>query len=513
MSTKLTRLSRWWLRMGRWFTFAIILLGVGFAYLRIGSLLIEQTNHSKERILGGDQKNNLKLTLQTRDDLSPDWSKGVSGPIKNWFPHRTDGVVNPLWPWVAAWLADKDHTISADDVVTDQDRALYHRGRRFHVGWTLGILAVLGFACARVFSLGAAVNVMLLVGFGALLPRTAYFQPEPLFFVLFLVTWLACLFALQRNSLWMHLMIGGFGGLAYLAKGSVQPLLMGYAAVATLRWALEWCQFWRRIPKVTISLWQQRDHWLCMLVMMLAFFMTTGPRLYESSRLFGSPFHSFPAYWMWFDNWEDGSCYRWMSEHNTAAELATLTPETTPSLSKYLREHTQEQAIQRLREGTKAKVMELLWPGLTPPASKDGSRKPWKGVLELRGVYLGLIALVPLLLGVSLLLCRKSRPVNAAQRLHPESFSMALLVIGLLVGYSLLYGWYHPIGRGDRFMLSLYAPLVLSLVWAGEAFYLRAKRRSAPLALRLGYHLMHWGIAAFISYRLVELLQWPYFRG
>jgi hypothetical protein len=75
---------------------------IALAHLKIGGLLIAQTNHTAKDILGADQKHGMKMALQTREDLTLDFSKGVSEPIKSWFPHRTDGVVNPLWPWIAA---------------------------------------------------------------------------------------------------------------------------------------------------------------------------------------------------------------------------------------------------------------------------------------------------------------------------------------------------------------------------------------------------------------------------
>jgi hypothetical protein len=436
----------------------------------------------------------------------------VSAPLKKLFPHRTDGVVNPLWPWVAGWLVEKDHTLSGDGEVTEQDAALFDRGRWFHLGWTLAAVMVLGVACARVFSLPAALNAVLLVGFGALLPRSAYFQPEPLFFALFLLTWLACLWALHRNSPWMHLVIGVVGGLAYLAKGSVEPLLMAYAGISTLRWLWAHALGWRGAADAGTTLWSRREHWMGLFILLFSYLMTTGPRMCESDRLFGDPRHSFPAYWMWFDSWDDGSCYQWMGEHNTPAELATLTPETRPSFSKYMREHTAEQAIQRLKTGTVAKVEELLWPGKTPPPSKDGTRKAWKGVLELRGIYLAAVLALPALLLLWLAVTRK-RVEHDQQKLHPEWWTMSLFVLGLVVGYSLLYGWYHPIGRGDRFMLSLYGPLALSLIWAAEHMLRVASRRNAPLWLWHSYHAAQWLLFAMICWRLVEVLRWPYFRA
>lgn len=501
------RLLRWWARFGRWLVFFLLLGLISAAHLRIGSLLITQTNQTDQDILGGDQKNNMRLALQTRDDLTPDFTKGVSEPIKDIFPHRTDGVVNPLWPWLAAWLADDNHQISGDGEVTEQDRAFFNRGRNFHVGWTLGALLMIGFAAMRVFSLPAVVNLVLLTGFGALLPRAAYFQPEPLFFVLFLGTWFACVLALHRNGLWIHCVIGVLGGLAYLAKGSVQPLLMIYIVISTARWAWGWIEA-KLGREGGTTLWLRRNHWLALFMMGFFFLMTAGPRLVYSAKQFGDPFHSFPGYWMWFDNFEDG--YAWMAKYNNKDALDALPKSERPSFANYAATHTPEQMWSRLWEGTKVKVGELL----APPTTLRGTKqpKPWKGVLEWRGWYLG--GLVLILGGLFVSLCFVcARPANAAQRLHPETAAKTLFVLAAIAGYSLAYGWYTPIGRGDRFMLSLYAPLVLSFIWAGESLLRRAHRRHCPGWITVAYHGTHCILALAISWRLIEILRHPYFKN
>jgi hypothetical protein len=502
-------LSSRWLPIGRWFVLAIALVVMGMAYLNIGRLLIAQTNNTDKDILGADQKHNMKLALQTRADLTPDWSKGVSQPVQDWFPHRADGVVNPLWPWIAAWLADKDHTISGPEEVTDQDRAFFNRGRSFHLGWTLGALVILGIACARNFTLAGSLVIVLLVGFGALLPRSAYFQPEPVFFVLFGITWFTCLKALHRNALWTHALLGVFGGLAYLAKGSVEPLLLAYIGISTLRWAWGWFEVRRRLADDSgVTLWLRRNHWLALLLMAVCYLMTAGPRLSYAYQTYGNAFHSYPSYWMWFDDFKD--CYTWMGTHNTKEALTSMKPTEKPSYSNYAASHTREQMVTRLIDGTKTKVMELLWPGVTTISKKNP--KPWKGVLELRGVYLGSLAALLVVLGLTLRFA-VPRPEHAAHRLHPETVSQVLFVVGTFIGYSLAYGWYTPIGRGDRFMLSLYAPLVISIVWGCEGLLRRALRRNASPWFMRGYQFALWLLSGAIAWRSVEILQFPYFRN
>jgi hypothetical protein len=504
-STGFIHYSRWWLRFGRWIVLALFLGCFAVAYVHVGRLLIEQTNHTDEDILSSDQKHNIKLALEMRADLKPDFNKGFTKPIKDWFPRRTDGVVNPLWPWIAAWLAEDGHTISGEREVTEQDRAIFNRGRWFHVGMTLGFVVLLGVACARLYSLPAAMNVVLLVGFGALLPRAAYFQPEPVYFVFVLLTWVACIFALKCNTLWSYGAIGVCSGIAYMAKGSVHPLLVVFIAVSTLRWAWGWLMaHW---PGHSTSLWVRRNHFFGLFILLMAHLLTIGPRLAYSAEHYGRALHSYPEYWMWFDDFKD--CYAWMDAHNTKEELLAMTDDTRPSYANYAATHTREQMLDRLISGTKVKLGELFWPGYT---KESRVQKPWKGVLELRGVYLGVLLLVLLLLvGFVLIAGRKAE--HAGERLHPEAASIVLFVLGTFTAYSLAYGWYTPIGRGDRFMLSLYAPMVLSLVWAGESLLKRARRRKSSLWIFITYESAHWLLFLALSWRLIEILQFPHFRN
>ncbi len=492
--------------LGRWLM-VLCLLGVyAWIHFFLAGHLIRQTNHTDKDILGADQKHNLKLTLQTLPDLTPDFSTSVSEPLKKWFPHRTDGVVNPLWPWVAAWLAAPEHQPSGDQEVTAQDRELFNRGRWFNVSLTCGFVITIGLGLARVWSLGAIANALFLIGIGAFLPRAVYFQPEPLYFLFFTLTWITCLFALLRNSLWIYALIGLFSGLAYLAKGSVQPLVAVFIGISTLRWLWGWIlAHWP--GKTGTSLWIRRNHFFGLALLLFVHLMTSGPRLADSQERFGSPFHSYPGYWMWFDRFEE--CYSWMNQYNSRAALEALPKEERPSFANYAKTHTPDQMLERLRHGVQMKLTDLLAPGYTKQSQKNP--KPWKGIFEHRGWYLGAVSLICMGIAISSVSLGKKMPGRA--RLHPESASVFLFVLASFCAYTLAYGWYTPIGRGDRFMLSLYAPLVLSLLWASEAMLKRARRRKAPKGLFIAYHSAQWLLFAALSWRVIQIWQYPVFRN
>jgi len=60
---------------------------------------------------------------------------------------------------------------------------------------------------------------------------------------------------------------------------------------------------------------------------------------------------------------------------------------------------------------------------------------------------------------------RKNDPLGTPGA-RTSALCQGAFILATLLATIAAYGWYTPIGRGDRFMLSLYAPLVFSLIWA-----------------------------------------------
>ena len=60
-------------------------------------------------------------------------------------------------------------------------------------------------------------------------------------------------------------------------------------------------------------------------------------------------------------------------------------------------------------------------------------------------------------------------------------------------------------------MMSLYAPLVISLIWASESLLRRIRRRKAPEWIGTAYNAAHTLLAAAIVWRLIEIVRHPVF--
>jgi hypothetical protein len=522
------RTEKWKHVLFRWLVFVQLLALFGIAYVKIGGMLIEQTNNTDKQILGSDQKHNMRWALETRQDLHPDFRKGISQPLKDFFPHRTDGVIQPLWPWIAAWFADPQQKISdTDEVQQDpqdgyKDRDFFNQGRWFHVYMTLFFLSVLGIAALRVFTFPAACNLVLLGGLGALLPRSAFFQPEPLYYVFFFLTWVACISALSHNTLWIYGLIGVLGGVAYMAKASVSPMLGVFVGVSSLRCIWEIVSARRRgFHLATGNLWHWRNHLMGLIVLGIAHFITIGPRLADASEKYGSMFHSYPAYWMWMDSFggpptvnDPNTCYGWMDKHQTREQLENILPSERPSLGNYLRTHSREDVISRLWDGVKSKVGEFFWPKQNArPGKKVEKFKGWRNVLDWRGIYLSALALF--LVGLLVVLATGApRAQHAGHLVFKHGTTVIVLfVLGTFAAYALLYGWYSPIakGSGDRFMLSLYLPLVFSLIWGAESIVRRIRRRHGSPWIGRSYRIAQWLLFAALVWHVVEIFQVPKF--
>lgn len=489
---------------------AMTLILAAFWYL--ASLLIQQTNLNlgpvKDPVTGAvkgdqDQKHNLNQALLARDFMTPRADLGLMENVTRWLPHRTDGVVAPLWPWVAARLTTPGHQYRETEV-SDADRALFVRGKWLNTGIVLAFLWALGFVMARSFRPPAVVAVLLLGGLGALIPRAVYFQPEPLYFILFFLTWICAIKLLHRNDLWLHALLGILGGLAYLAKTSVEPLLLGWFVIAGVRFLME-CRGRPDPPEE--RLWSCRNHFLGLLVFAFGWLAVTAPRYMAAGERWGDPRFSYPAAWMWMDDYE--TCYQWMGQNPDKMALEAVPADQRPSLKHYLATHDTAAVQARLINGTREKLTRWLNPKPVK-RKKDGAFTGWKVLLDRRGLYLGAILLVTA--GAALLAWTRRKAVDRVGLSLPSGWwAPVLFTAGSVLGYSLLYGWYDPIGRGDRFMLSLYLPMVFCLVWGAEHLMDLALLRRAPPWTAWLYQTSLWLINATVAWRIIEILRLPVF--
>lgn len=484
-----------WRAVGRWSVLLLLALVYFQAHVGLGLKMAEQKNHDAAR---SDQANNMKCARIAAERAETGPAEGISRAVSEWMPHHTDGVVNPLWPRVAAAFSEG----------LDDD-AFFQAGKRWNV-WFGGIFIT---GCALLlglrWSIPAVVLFLLAAGLGSVLPRSPWFQPEPLYYAFFFLSWMTGMSLLARNPVWLYGVFGLWTGLAYLAKGSVQPLLLVFLAVTTLRFL---AAFWpgRREADGTEgrSPWNPSNHFVGMSVFLCVHLVVIAPRLSYSHATFGSPFHSFPSYWMWMDDFEEG--YAWMGKYNTREKLSALRREEKPSFQWWRANHEAVEGWNRLADGTWWQVRRFVASDPTPRDKHGKPKKPWVSTLEYPGWTLAAL-LGTTTLAAAFAMAMRRREKLPVHRQQAERGMMVLYFLGAIAIYSMLHGWYTPVGDGDRFMLALWAPVVAGLIGAGESITRRLGARGAPRAMLWSYHGLQILLCLWLGWRLLELWQLPRF--
>lgn len=437
----------------RWVVFALAMAGMGWGFIHEAERNISR--HARPAELLPLETRHLELTRATQGDFQPDFTHSVSEPLKKLAPHRTDGLVQPLWPWLGALRLDE-----GDVAQSLQDLAW------LRTGLALACLLVLGWVCARSFALPAALLVVALTGFHGLLGTLHLYTGATLFHFCFLLTWIACLYALQRNSLWVYGVVGVFGALAYLSMDRILPLLAIFAVVSTLRavwgWLVaHWC------PHEGTTLWVRRNHLFGLLLLATMAGFVAGGRLTEARTQFGDAFFHYNDHTRWLDTKAEAEA--WVEAHPDKQSLQKIPALSRPTPQSYFQSHTREQVQQRLESGL-------------------------AGLLKrLQGRGGEVLAVLLVLLVAFTATCRFCTPkaCHAGERLHPEAVPTVLFLVVTTVGYGLVAIWdaqVLPVG----YIHALTGPLVLSLLWGCESVLRRAKRRGASWLVKRGYQGVLW---------------------
>ena len=446
-------------RLRHWLRLVVVALGLaGVLWLVLAHALagVKTLPEKLTRLESG----NLKLTGQTQLDLQPDFTRSISEPLKRMMPHRTDGLAQPLWPWVASWMHDPQ-----DVAVTLKSTGI------FRIGLALGFLLMLGFICARSFALPAALWVLLMAGLHGFLPVLPHFTGETLHHMGLLVMWLACVYALQRNSLWVYGLIGTSAALTWLADDRVvMPVLVVFLVVGSLRAVWGWASaHFARMPGT--SLWGWRNHWLGLLMLSCTFFFIVGPRLVESHEIFGQAFFSYTDQVRWLDSADEAR--QWIETHPDAASLLREPALERPSATNALSGRSNAELLARLGLGAEIVGKEL------------GAALPQ------------LAAMLGILIALAMITwTRTPKASHAGERLHPETATTFLFVTVAVGACALIACWDAQV-LPVRHLHGMVMLLALSLVWAATSLLRRAKRRGVSRWAILSYYVAMWAMVGW----------------
>jgi hypothetical protein len=447
-----------WLDAHRWHALALSLPLVVVVHLIAAAVTIR---HSNQDPVASDQGAEMWLAATARDDL---------------VPQRTDGVRHPLWSWIARFT------------YTESQQEFFERGKWLNTLLCIAFLCGLGIVVARWLDPLATANLLLLSSLGILLVRGTYFQPEPCYYILFFLAAVLAWRSLRGGAaVWLHAVFGVVCGLAYLSKPSMAPFLAVFCLAFALRALLT-----LRAPN---SDWSIGRNLVGLAVALGILAVMLVPLAIFSATHFGKPLFNYTKYWMWMDDFMT-EAWPFQDRYPGRVQLEQLPPEEAPSPSWYFRRHGIVDAANRLNAGTREVIVRFFFPETKVPLRSIFWRlagKKWEQPLAHRGVYLLTLG------GLCALLIAGSRSHLIENLKQAGNVSCLVFAATLATVYALLYGWYWPIGRGDRFMGSLWIPSVFALVWTGFVLRQRAASGLGDIAYLLTHSIILLSLLAQVA--------------
>ena len=368
---------------------------------------------------------------------------------------------SPAYPTILALLETPGMTL-------DQ---FFERGKLFNIVLSLLLSLFVTWLLFKKLPRLEATALSILVVFFVFAFRAAYVQTENLSYVALFLVFLVMVRFYQRATLPLAALLGLVVAWGWLIKGTA---LLGFQILVLTIVMREGYLLVREGKPL------QRLRPLGLLAVSFAtFFACVFPYAKNSKERFGAYlFNAGSSYVMWCDSWED-----WQERDRALGGyqgMHLLPPEQVPSMRNFLHAHS---------------VGQILW-------------REARGLGEVFGNCLishGYALFVLLFAGFAIGACVKHADLRRS--LFPRDVRSAVwFVVAYVTIHVLAYGFYGPIGAGNRFILGIFLPTMYAVT---HAF---AKHAKAEHTLRVRGTDMSWrtflgAIVVLLAMHLVTY--WP----
>lgn len=460
-----------------WACFLLVIGLLGWWYFLFGGELIRQANLDMTR---SDQLAMMRLAAESESDL---------------VPFRSN-YVQPLWPWLSRVVMSED------------EDTFFKQGRWLNLWIGFGMWTALACVAAWLLAPAQGILVAVVYGFGVMLQRAHFFHPEPLLYVLFGATVFFMAATMVRSKWRDHLGWGVCFGLASLAKGSTEPLLLVFAGATVVR----------LVPGKLLATkvgWSLKGHLAGALLAVGCAAVIMAPNLWFKWQTHGDPFFSTAKYWMWTDDW-DSEAYPLTPKIQTREQREAFPPGELPSAGNYLARHGSDHAYARWTSGADEMFSRFVLPTrnwertmkprmTTGSASRGEAEQVWNYMLPARTVYIGYLLAAALVVWLGRSCILRQRPLFSAHEL-----TWVAMALALFAGYMALFGWYAVIGRGERFSLTLHLPLLGFALWWVTNAVRQTPGRWRDLAGLVGSLTMLFVVWNAVA-QILRMMRNPYF--
>jgi cytochrome c-type biogenesis protein CcmH/NrfG len=344
--------------------------------------------------------------------------------------------------------------------------AFVARSAWFSIFMSLLVLVGVGIVAHAVLPKWPAAVLMISTAFAVFLEQASFVQAELVFYGFFFLSWWLFVRVLRSASIRWAIAAGICAALAYLTKASALPLLASFVLFMLVRVIVSWSaapEGDAESGKPTMPPGPGRV--LCSLfVVLVCFVVVVYPYISENKARFGRYFYNVNStFYMWCDSWEEADSFA--KKYHIDEQYPDAPPEEIPGPVNYWRTHNVRQILRRLFGPTA--------PGAFPQPRSAGEQYLLYGVVPLA-----------LIVGLAWLIARRRKLGVRLRTLSPIDWLVGVFCVTTLIGYILAYRWYRPVGYGERFILSLYLPVVCAFFWLAERTF-GDQRKAHPERRRL----------------------------
>ena len=387
----------------------LLALVVGLFFLSLYLNVAQQQNEVNKDLTTSDQGGYMNIAKQAYETR---------------FQYTGNRNQMPLYSWIQALFYSPEM----------DDEAFFQQGKQLNVALSLLGLLALGIAFFAKFSKLYAFYSILVIAFLVFAIKSPFFQVEILFYTLFGLAFILSLETLLSPKWHKSIGVGVLFALAHFSKASALPGLFIFISSYGIL-------FLSRLFSRSLNRGQVKRILYHASAPLVVFIALLFPYFQENKDTYGTYFYNVnTTFYMWYDSWDEAK------EGTRAAGDRRGWPdmpnEEIPSLSKYLREHTTDEIIERFRNGAAALFR----------AGCHSSNYSF-GYCSQVGLSLPI-----LVLGLPMLF-KGIRRRKGGQNMHIVWYVLLFFLL-----YALSFAWYMPIiGWGHRTLLSLAIPLLWTI--------------------------------------------------
>jgi hypothetical protein len=314
------------------------------------------------------------------------------------------------------------------------DAELFEQGKRINILLSLVLLAFLFLIFLKYLSFYQATLLLLIVAFTLFIFKAPYIQAEISFYFISFLSFVLMLQMLLRPGWLLAIATGLAAGVGYLTKGTILPGVLLFAVIFGLKGMLDLTKQARFQDRA--GLHQAGKSLIQLALVLVVFVAVIFPYINQMKQRFGNYFYNVnTTIYMWYDEMEQAYAGE-ARYHFTEHVPLDLSADQIPSLGKYAREHTLQQAFARFKDGV---ISELAVIG-------------WQFSVTNYQLAYGWIFILALLVAHK----------NSLRTVRKYPFLIAFVMLYFL-GYFVAFAWYSPIASGRRFVYGLYIPLLFAL--------------------------------------------------